>query len=125
MNKKQLQILLLSYGPRAVSGCDHEKFVGVTQHQSLITRKNVVWHLLELGQRSAILYIHTCKSCLKMYTKWPIILMILGEDSICVPFFFLIRFLPFNEYYVAIEIQYSLKIIFYASCHLIYCFKYL
>lgn len=55
MNKKQLQILVLSYGPRAVSGCDHEKFVGVTQHQSLITRKNVVWHFLELGQRSAIL----------------------------------------------------------------------
>lgn len=106
MNKKQ-QNLLLPYGPRAVSGCDHEKFVGVTQHQSLITRKNVVWHFLELGQRSAILYIHTCKSCQKMYTKWPIILMILGEDSICVPFFFLIRFLPFNEYYVAIEIQYS------------------
>lgn len=62
MNKKQLQILVLSYGPRAVSGCDHEKFVGVNQHQSLITRKNVVWHFLELGQRSAILYIHTCKS---------------------------------------------------------------
>lgn len=96
---------------------------GVTQHQSLITRKNVVWHFLELGQRSAILYTHTCKSCQKMYTKWPIILIILGEDSICVPFFFLIRFLPFNEYYVAIEIQYSLN--FYASCHLIYCFMYL
>lgn len=109
MNKKQLQILLLSYGPRAVSGCDHEKFVGVNQHQSLITRKNVVWHFLELGQRSAILYIHTYKSCQKMYTKLPIILMILVEDSICVPFFFLIKFLPFNEYYVAIEIQYSLN----------------
>lgn len=64
MNKKQLQILLLSYGPRAVSGCDHEKFVGVNQHQSLITRKNVVWHFLELGQRSAI-YVKVSKRCIQ------------------------------------------------------------
>lgn len=49
MNKKQLQILLLSYGPRAVSGCDHEKFVGVTQHQSLITRKERCVAFLRIG----------------------------------------------------------------------------
>lgn len=42
MNKKQLQILLLPYGLRAVSGCDHEKFVGGLPNINLLLQERTL-----------------------------------------------------------------------------------